>query len=61
MDKEKYLQIENPNEALRQISTAEELSVQEIEDLLQEYARRHGVTLDDMAYYPNGEGVMWDL
>lgn len=61
MCKEKYLQIKNPNEALQKISTAEELSVQEIEDLLLEYAEVHGVTIDDMAYYPNGVGVMWNL
>lgn len=61
MDKEMYLRIKNPNEALLKISTAEDLSIQEVEDILQEYAKQHGVTLEDMAYYPNGDGVMWSL
>ena len=56
MDMEKILQIEDPNEAMRQILlTAKD--VKELEDSVEMYANFHKIEDYEMAYYPDGENV----
>lgn len=61
VDWQKIMQNEDPNEALKQIALKvdrEGLPVQEMEDRIEEYKRINNVTVDEMAYYPNGDQVV---
>lgn len=61
MDWQEIMGIKDPNEAMKQIALKverEELPVQEMEDWIEEYKRLYNVTVDEMAYYPNGEQVV---
>lgn len=61
MDWQEIMEIKDPNEAMKQIALKvdrEELPVREMEDWIEEYKRIHNVTVDEMAYYPNGEQVV---
>ena len=53
--------IENPHEALMQIAEkveTENLSVQEMEDRTEQYAKLHEIDALEMAFYPNGDRVI---
>lgn len=61
MDWQEIMKISDPNEAMKQIALKvdrEKLPVQEMEDQMEAYKRIHNVTVDEMAYYPNGEQVV---
>ena len=56
------MKIENPNQALIAIYEkvdSEMLSLQEMEDMVEMYAEIHGIIVDEMAYYPNGDNVIF--
>lgn len=55
---EEILSISNPNKAYMMIATDEEISLDEAEEILELYQEMHGVTLIEMAFYPNGEKVL---
>ena len=61
MDWNEIMMIENPHEALKHMAKKvdeENLPLQGMEDRVEEYARRHGITVDEMAFYPNGGRVL---
>lgn len=61
MRMEEILKTENPNEAMKKIYkevTENNLSIQEMEEMVQEYSKAHNVTADEMAFYPTGERVI---
>ena len=58
MKYEKYLKIPDPHEALKAIALSEALGLNEIEEAVALYAEIHGITTEEMAYYPNGERVL---
>ena len=55
---EKILAIADPNQAYKMLSTDEEIPLDEAEEILELYQQKHGVTLTEMAFYPNGEKVL---
>ena len=56
-----YLTINDPHEALKTIALSEELSLEEIEEAVTMYAKLHGITVEEMSYYPNGENVIQSM
>ena len=56
MDMEKILQIKDPNEAMRQI-IMRTLDMKEAVEAVETYAKHHGIEVDEMAWYPDGENV----
>lgn len=61
MEWKEIMAMHNPHEALKQIEKkieTENLSLQVMEDRVEEYATLHGITTDEMAFYPNGERVI---
>ena len=58
MKYEKYMKIEDKYEACKAIALSEELSLVEIEEALDQYAKLHNITTEEMAFYPNGERVI---
>ena len=61
MEWNKIMTMRNPHEALKRIEekvAKENLSIQEMEDKVEEYAQRHGIMVEEMAYYPDGESVL---
>ena len=61
MEWEQIMKIENPYEALRQMEKKvdeENLPVEELEIQPERYAKLHGITVDQMAFYPNGDRVL---
>lgn len=58
MKYEKYMKIANKYEACKAIALSEELSLMEIQEAVELYAKTHGITVDEMAFYPNGERVI---
>lgn len=58
MKYKEYLTINDPHEALRAIALSEKLSLEEMEEAVALYAELHGITVEEMSYYPNGENVI---
>ena len=61
MEWKKIMAMSDPHEALKRIAEKvdkEALSIEEMEDRVQEYAHRHGIMVEEMAYYPDGESVL---
>ncbi len=55
------MSIKDPNKALLEIENKvhlENLSLEEMEDMMEMYAEMHNTTTEQMAYYPNGENVI---
>lgn len=62
MDKERVLTIEDPREAMKEILQASgKMSIQETEDLMAAYQKRHNVEDYEMAYYPDGRQVAQEV
>lgn len=61
MTRDEIMKIENPNEALlameKKVET-ENLNFTEMIEMVEKYTKVHGITSDEMAYYPNGEQVI---
>lgn len=55
---EEILAISNPNEAYLRLALDESLPLDEKEKILRQYEKKHNVTGDEMAFYPNGEQVL---
>lgn len=53
-----YLKIQDPHEALKAIALSETLGLEEIEEAVALYAEVHGITVEEMSFYPNGERVL---
>lgn len=63
MEWDKIMQMDDPHEALKAIEKkidTDDLSIQEMEDRVEQYAQLHGIEVDEMAYYPNGDSVLAD-
>lgn len=58
MKYEKYMKIADKYEACKAIALSKELGLTEIEEALDLYTKIHGITLDEMTFYPNGERVI---
>ena len=61
MEWKAIMAMSDPHEALKQIEKkieAENLSLQEMEDRVEEYASLHKIDPMEMAFYPNGERVL---
>ena len=61
MDWKTIMEMEDPHEALKAIAIKieqENLTVEEMEDRMEEYAERHGISTWEMAYYPDGDQVL---
>ena len=61
MEWKKIMAMRDPHEALKRIAEKvdkDNLSIQEMEDKVDEYAQRHGIMVEEMAYYPDGESVL---
>lgn len=61
MDWNEIMAIENPHEALKQMAKKvdeENLPIEELEIQPERYAKLHGITVDEMAFYPNGGRVL---
>ena len=55
------MQIKDPHEALRKIEEKvdkENLPIEEMVNAMEQYVVMHKITVDQMAYYPNGESVL---
>lgn len=58
---DKIMKIRDPHEALKAIDNkidAENLSIEEMEARIYEYANLHHIYIDEMAFYPNGGRVL---
>lgn len=58
---DEIMKMDDPHEALKEIEKkidAENLSIQEMEDRVAQYAKLHKIEVEEMAYYPNGESVL---
>ncbi len=58
---DEIMQIENPNEALLKIDekiVKEYLSIAEMEKQILNYMEKHGVSMEEMAFYPDGRHVI---
>ena len=61
MEWEQIMKLENPYEALKQMGKKvdeENLPVEELEIQSEHYAKLHGIIVDQMAFYPNGDRVL---
>ncbi len=58
MTREEIMKIENPHEALIEITSSKERSIAEMSEMITEYSTLHNITTGEMAYYPNGEQVL---
>lgn len=61
MSWDEIMNMENPNKALLAIEKkieTEDLGLVEMENRVEEYAQKHGITTDEMSFYPNGERVI---
>ena len=61
MEWEEIMKISDPREAMKQIDLkvgAEMISLEEMEEMVRTYARLHHVTVDEMAFYDDGERVI---
>ena len=58
---DEIMKIKNPNEAMLTMEKkvkAENLHPLDWLEMVEKYMEIHGVTMDEMAYYPNGEQVI---
>ncbi len=61
MDWDKIMEMEDPHKALLAIVEKiemDDLGLVEMEDRVDQYANLHGITVDEMAFYPNGKRVI---
>ena len=61
MEWEQIMAIEDPHEALKQMEKKvekENLPIEELETQPARYANLHGITVDQMAFYSNGDRVL---
>lgn len=61
MDWDKIMEMKDPHKALLAIAEkieADDLGLVEMENRVEQYADLHGITPDEMAFYPNGERVI---
>lgn len=61
MDWDKIMEMKDPHKALLAIAEkieADDLGLVEMENRVEQYADLHGITTDEMAFYPNGERVL---
>ena len=61
MDWDEIMKMNDPHEALKQMEKKveeENLPIEELEVQPERYAKLHGITVDQMAFYPNGERVL---
>lgn len=56
--KQEILSIADPRQACIKISTDEELTLVEMDQLIMAYQEKHGVGMEEMCFYPNGERVL---
>lgn len=61
MDWNVIMEMKAPHEALKAImrkAEAEMTPLEELEDRVEQYVSLHGIEVDEMAFYPNGERVL---
>lgn len=61
MDWNIIMEMKDPHEALKAIlrKAREEMTpLEEVMDRAEQYASLHGIEVDEMAFYPNGERVL---
>ncbi len=61
MDWQTIMEMKNPRKALIAINEKVEkemLPLEEMAKAVEKYAEKHGITVEEMAYYPNGENVL---
>ena len=61
MEWKQIMAMKNPHEALKQIEAKvdrENLPIDEMEAQTEKYAKLHGITVEQMAFYPSGEMVL---
>ncbi len=56
--KQEILEMTDPRQACIKISTDKELSLLEMEKIFLAYQKKHGVEMEEMCFYPNGERVL---
>lgn len=64
MEWDEIMRMDDPHKALIAIYQKvdeESLPVQEMEDRTEQYAKVHGISTFEMAYYPNGDNVLATL
>ena len=55
--RKEVLSIRDPHEACIKLSTDVNCTLDIVEQVMQEYMEKYGVTAEEMMYYPNGEPV----
>ncbi len=58
---DEIMKIQDPHKALLEIERkvhVEFLPIQDMEDAVEKYIQIHGITLEEMAFYPNGDRVI---
>ena len=58
---DEIMKIQDPHKALIQIDKKigeEKLSIQDMEDAIEKYTQIHGITQEEMAFYPSGDRVI---
>lgn len=61
MEWKQIMEMSDPHKALLAIAEkieADDLGLVEMENRVEQYANLHGITPDEMAFYPNGERVI---
>ena len=61
MEWKQIMEMHDPHKALLAIVEkieADDLGLVEMENRVEQYANLHGITPDEMAFYPNGERVI---
>ena len=61
MDWDEIMKMDDPHEALKQMVKKvdeENLPIEELEIQPERYAKLHRITVDQMAFYPNGDRVI---
>ena len=61
MEWKQIMEMQNPHEALKASEAKvdrEDLPIEEMEQMVEKYATLHGISIEEMAYYPNGESVL---
>ncbi len=64
MEWKEIMELKDPYEAMKKIALktwVEKLPLEEMMKATEKYAKIHGITEEEMAYYPNGEQVVKDL
>ena len=58
MTREEIMENKDPHQALIAIMTSKNFDLTEMSQMMEEYAKKYGITTDEMAFYPNGERVI---